>query len=120
MLKPVRTWLLIGAGLTVAFIGHWLQVNSLQRELAQVTGDLDKVTENRDAWQRASEHLAQELIVRMEELTFAQAAARELAADLHADDETIYAPIRQAIRAAPHADDGQVAPVLRDTLEALP
>ena len=112
--------LLFGLGLAVLMGVYYVRVNSLEQQLKTAQSDQALIGANRDAWKQSSEQLAMLLVIQVEERQRAQDAAKALADLLQQDDDTIYTPLRQAIRAAPDSDDGPVAPVLARAIGALP
>lgn len=120
-LLPGRMWL-IGA-LVAAMAGGWLwhQAETARLELAvtEAQFEAEALRRGRDAWQARANRYRDDLVTAIAEQAHAERAVRELQASLAEIDER-YRTLRGRIAQAPEADDGEVAPVLRDTLEALP
>ncbi|WP_046079654.1 hypothetical protein [Halomonas sp. HG01] len=120
-LLPGRVWL-IGA-LVAAVVGGWLwhQTVTARLELAvtEAQFEADSLRRGRDAWQARANRYRDDLVTAIAEQAHAERAVRELQDSLAEVDER-YRALRQRIARAPAEDDGPVAPVLRDTLEALP
>lgn len=118
---PGRVWLI--GGLAVAVAGGWLwyrgEVASLETALAETHSKVVTLTTARDQWQARAEQRRQDLEDAEARVRAQEAALVELHARLVEIDER-YRPLRERIEQAPEADDGEVAPVLRDTLESLP
>lgn len=112
--------LLFGLALAILMGVYYVRVNSLEQQAQTAQANQALTEANRDAWKASSEGLAMLLVIQVEERQRAQDAARALADLLQKDDDTVYTPLRQAIHAAPAADDGPVAPVLRHAIGALP
>lgn len=113
-------WLIVALALVATLVLQHLTIGSLQRQRDLLQQNVAVIEANRDAWKQTTETLAESLIAQVEERQAAEAAADELAQRLRDIDEHGYAPLRQAIRAAPEAEDGAVAPVLAHAIEALP
>lgn len=120
-LLPGRVWL-IGA-LVAAMAGGWLwhQTETARLELAvtEAQFEAEALRRGRDAWQARANRYRDDLVTAIAEQAHAERAVRELQASL-AEIDARYRTLRGRIEQAPEADDGAVAPVLRDTLEALP
>lgn len=80
---------------------------------------LARMTAHRDAWHERTMSVLEQLGEERRRSRAAERAVVELQAAL-AERDADYQEIRQRIRQAPAEADGPVAPVLRDTLEALP
>ncbi|MCS4503878.1 hypothetical protein NYO91_07280 [Arhodomonas aquaeolei] len=107
---------LLGGG---AWLYHGWQVSRLEAAVAAAESDLADMRDNRDQW-RASAGRWEERAKRLEaERDAAREAQQALRAELD-EREADYEALRERIANAPDEDDGPVAPVLRDTLEALP
>ncbi|MCE8004240.1 hypothetical protein [Billgrantia ethanolica] len=120
-LVPGRVWLLLAA---VAINGAaWLWVSyhtaQLERELSQTQAEAEVLRKGLDAWQARADSYRDDLAIAIAEQAHAERAVRELQAEL-ADSGARYRELQARIRQAPERDDGPVAPVLRDALEALP
>lgn len=117
MLQRVMVAVLVALSITL-FWKSW-QANNLANELALERSALQQMTDKRDEWQR-------EAIETAGQLDEAERRRREAEADVQSLQEELaeqaegYQALRQRIQRSPTSDDGQVAPVLRDTLERLP
>lgn len=113
---------ILGGSLLVLLALAWWQYQRAQHlddMLAIEAEALERMTEQRNTWhERTMDVLAQlgEARQRRRDAERAVVKLQEVLAERDAD----YQAIRQRIRQAPASDDGAVAPVLRDTLEALP
>ncbi|CAP44752.1 hypothetical protein [Bordetella petrii] len=135
MLKLIATGMgkLLGNTTTLALlvaVGIWLwhlwAVSGLEDDLAlaqtEATAartDADKAASERDQWRGTAEQRARDLAALADERRQVEAATVALQNKLAKHEDT-YRTVRESIRAAPDADDGAVAPVLRRTIEALP
>lgn len=126
LIKRVASFLWGNTGLllalaVVAWIGYQtLRIGGLERSLERAQANHALLQANRDAWQGSSESLARLLVQEVELRMQAQDAIAALSEQLRQADEEVYTPLRQAIRHAPPADDGPVAPVLRAAIAGLP
>lgn len=113
---------ILTAALVVALVlGGWqfLRARHLDQMLTIETQALEAMTGNRDRWQANAHQVLEELAEQRQRARQAEAAVAELMATLestHAD----YQALERQVRQAPAEDDGPVAPVLRQALEALP
>lgn len=135
MLKAITAglrWLLgnttILALLALAALWAWHQwqvgdlEDAVQRAESHATAaqaEADRVRGERDQWRSTAEQRGRDLAALADERRQAEAATVALQ-DKLARREDAYRVLRESIRAAPDADDGAVAPVLRRTIEALP
>ncbi|MEX0745303.1 MAG: hypothetical protein WD118_06845 [Phycisphaeraceae bacterium] len=114
---------LVVAVVLAAGVGAWLwhdaTTSRLETALAEANSARQALSESRDQWQARAESQARSLAREREERRHAEAAVRTLQADLQTLDNR-YTTMARRIRQAPAEDDGPVAPVLRETLEALP
>lgn len=116
-----RAWLI---ALAVAVVGGgwlWYQAETARLELSvtEAQFEAEALRQGRDAWQARANRYRDDLVTAIAEQARAEQAVRELHASL-AEIDARYRALRERIKQAPAADDGEVAPVLRDTLEALP
>lgn len=88
-------------------------------EVRAVEADLAAASYQRDRWETAATDWQRQVRVLEEERDAAREAQRALRAELSRKRED-YEQIRRNIEASTAEDDGPVAPVLRETLEALP
>lgn len=116
----------LGGGTLAALIamgGGWLwhdwQTGRLESRLAEARGESTELRALLSEWQAAAERRGQELERAQEEAEAARVAVDRLEGQLETQ-ETAYHQLRQQILSAPESQDGPVAPVLRNTLEALP
>ena len=118
---PGWAWALIAA--VALGGGGWLwyraEVGRLEAALAETRSAVTRLTTARDQWQARAERHRQDLADAEARGRALEGALRELQASL-AEIDARYRDLRGRIDRAPAADDGEVAPVLRDTLEALP
>lgn len=135
MLKAITAglrWLLgnttVLALLALAALWAWHQwqvgdlEDAVQRAESHATAaqaEADRVRGERDQWRGTAEQRGRDLAALADERRQAEAATVALQ-DKLARREDAYRALRESIRAAPDADDGAVAPVLRRTIEALP
>lgn len=102
-----------------AWLYHSWQTGQLQSVIANKSSEIQTLREERDQWQAAAlSHKS-----RAEKLDALQTAAQEAVLKLQealAVDHQAYTSSKQRIQIAPAGDDGEVAPVLRETLEGLP
>ncbi|NVF16245.1 hypothetical protein [Vreelandella maris] len=95
------------------------QNHTLKTDLALERSALSQMVDKRDAWKQKANEVA-------DELGYAERSRRLAEADLKALQEELaeqaedYDVLRRRIQESPASDDGEVAPVLRSTLEALP
>lgn len=120
-------WLGGGVGMVliaaVVVIGGWLwhsaTVARLEAKLAEQENITATTEANRDLWMAAAEARQQALDNIHQDMAAARAANAKLKARLAQKDDA-YQELRRRIALAPAADDGPVAPVLRQVLEGLP
>lgn len=91
---------------------HVVTVSALEQRL--VTADATA-----DAWRTSARHLDEQLRIEREDRAKALAAERKLTAAID-DINARYDDSLRRIRGSAPGDDGPVAPVLRDAIEALP
>lgn len=120
-LVPGRVWLLaLGLGVMAGgWLWHQAETARLERQLSQVQAEAEVLRKGLDAWQARADRYRDDLAAAIAEQAHAERAVRELQAEL-ADSGARYRELQVRIRQAPERDDGPVAPVLRDALEALP
>ncbi len=121
---------LLGAG---GWFYHNWQTDQLETQLAEAQSEMqaaltDQVRAESDArelrqalnqWQRSAEEAQRRADALAAQAEESRAQVRTLMSRL-AEREQQYRALQAHIRAAPESDDGPVAPVLRDTMEALP
>ncbi|SJN14252.1 hypothetical protein CZ787_14215 [Halomonas citrativorans] len=88
-------------------------------ELKHERSALQQMTEQRDEWKQEATQTADQLHAAERRRRLAEADIKALQEALAEQGES-YDNLRQRIQRTPTADDGPVAPVLRDTLERLP
>ena len=120
-LVPGRVWLLaLGLGVMVGgWLWHQAETARLELAVTEAQFEAESLRRGRDAWQERANRYRDDLAIAIAEQAHAERAVRELQAEL-ADRGARYRKLQARIRQAPEADDGPVAPVLRDALEALP
>lgn len=97
---------------------HFWQTGKLQSALSTAETQVERLQANRDAWQRTAEQGA-ERVRRLEAERAAATEAVQAMQDELAAREPAYEVVLVEIEQAPAGDDGPVAPVLRNALEAL-
>jgi len=127
-LVPGRLWLAaavvaIGAG---GWLWHQVETSRLAADAERLAGELsetraeaERLRDQRNQWEARAEQQGRDLARVQQERARSELAVRELQEAL-ADRDERYRELQVRIRRAPAAADGPVAPVLRDTLEALP
>lgn len=96
----------------------WLYVNWTQSRLDSARSDLRVMEIDRDRWQASANTWKEQSEALIREKSEERKAAQELRARL-AESSKSYDALRLRIRSASADSDGEVAPVLRETLEAL-
>lgn len=112
----------VGALITaVLAVGGWLYHGATTNKLRAEAADtrLEAMVTNRDAWRALAEHGVDRIAHLEAERRHAEAAVQQLQVRL-ADREVETRARTARIRAAPPEDDGPVARVLADAIEALP
>lgn len=117
MLQRVTTFMLVA--LSVALLWKTWQTNDLANELALERSALQQMTNKRDEWQQEANEVAEQLDDAERRRRLAEANIKALQEEL-AEQTEDYDALRRRIQGSPASDDGEVAPVLRSTLEALP
>ena len=103
-----------GAGLYA-----WHTTGKSEIALGEKDNRIEQLTVNRNSWKAAADRWQADALRYEQERTAARQAAQALA--LKQDElERRYAPIKKAIEQSRPQDDGPVAPVLRQAIEALP
>lgn len=118
---PAWVWAAM-IGLVAAGGLGWWGVNAWEDRIAEqeaLAQELATMTANRDRWQQRTQELSEQQRAAHERARQAEQAVAELQAAL-AERDADYREIQRRIRHAPAEDDGPVAPVLRQALEALP
>tara|TARA_R110002167_G_scaffold365492_1_gene590430 strand:- start:6052 stop:6423 length:372 start_codon:yes stop_codon:yes gene_type:complete len=116
-LIPAWVWVaLLVLGLTAAG-GFWVVHLVQSREAAE--GQLAALEANRDRWQQRTMEALAQLGDERARARDAEAAVAALQAALDAREPS-YRAARKRIEQATPAEDGEVAPVLRQALEDLP
>ncbi|SDK31432.1 hypothetical protein [Billgrantia gudaonensis] len=118
---PAWVWAVV-IGLVAAGGVGWWGVTAWEARIAEqeaLAQELATMTANRDRWQQRTQQLLEQQRAAQERARQAEAAVAELQAAL-AERDADYREIQRRIRQAPAEDDGPVAPVLRQALEALP
>lgn len=111
----------IGVLLVALAAGAW-QFNRAERLADQVAHEQEQLatmTAARNAWHERTMDALDQLGEARQRHRDAERAVAELQEAL-VEADADYQAIQQRIRQAPAEDDGAVAPVLRETLEALP
>ncbi|TGG92517.1 hypothetical protein E4656_13685 [Natronospirillum operosum] len=117
----------------VGFLYHGYQTNRLERavteaeatvllhrsEAVDLRSRVSDLQRDLGQWQAAADESQARAEALREELQASRDTVRNMNARLAAG-ERAYRALNERIRAAPAEADGPVAPVLRDTLEALP
>jgi uncharacterized protein HemX len=85
------------------------------RQAQKAAADMEA---NRDKWKAAAERYQRDIQTLEDQRHDDQQAVRQLRADL-AEQDHKYKALLARIRDSPDTDDGPVAPVLKQTLEAL-
>ncbi|HDZ48760.1 hypothetical protein LCGC14_0074720 [marine sediment metagenome] len=117
MLQRVIAILFVAAA--IGFAWKAWQARDLANELALERSALSQMTDQRDEWLREATEVADQLDEAEQRYRDAEAAIQALQEEL-AEQAEDYDALRQRIQRSPASDDGDVAPVLRDTLERLP
>lgn len=117
---PFQAWLAFAlvAALAWAVWWHLDTVDGLRAGLNDATAAATAAKDDRDRWQARASRYRDDMITAIAEQAHAEKAVRELQAEL-SDNGARYRALQARIRQAPETDDGPVAPVLRDALEAL-
>jgi len=103
-----------GAGLYA-----WHATGKAEIALGEKDNRIEQLTVNRNSWKAVADRWQADALRYKQERTAARQAAQTLA--LKQDElEQHYAPIKKAIEQSRPQDDGPVAPVLRQAIEALP
>ena len=107
----------------LAVLGGWLwhdwQTSQLEEQLAQAQDQADILRRDLGHWVAAAEERYLALQSMTDQYRRAALAVADLEARLQAS-EAIYQDLKEQAQAAPEADDGPVAPVLRQMIEGLP
>ncbi|MEX0732860.1 MAG: hypothetical protein WD057_18870 [Aquisalimonadaceae bacterium] len=112
----------VGGGTIAAALlagAAWIWHERQSNRLTEAQGELALVTLSRDAWRLSAAHRGERLALVIAERDASREAVQQLQGRL-ADMDAAYRAQRRAITDAPAADDGPVAPVLRNALEGLP
>lgn len=104
---------------SIGFAWKSWEANGLANELALERSALQQMTDKRDEWKQEATEAANQLNEAEQRRRLAEADIKALQEEL-AEQAESYDNLRQRIQRTPTADDGPVAPVLRDTLERLP
>jgi len=117
---PAKVW---AVGAVVAVVGggwlwHQSETARLESALSETRADAEVLRKGLDAWQARADRYRDDLATAIAEQAHAERAVRELQAEL-ADSGDRYRDRQRRIEQAPESDNGPVAPVLRDALEAL-
>lgn len=99
--------------------GLEVEVTEHQASVQMLTSERDQMASERDQWQDRAEQREADLVRVEQQRLRAEASVRALQKRLSGLNEE-YEQLQRRIRQAPAADDGPVAPVLINTLEALP
>lgn len=115
--------LLLGLG---GWVFHEWQTNRLETAVAEADGRAQAAEARADSlrrdvsdWERSAGEAVRRAQVLHEELAAGREQVRQLQQRLEQRNRA-YTALERQIRQAPDEDDGEVAPVLRDTLEGLP
>lgn len=117
MLQRVIAILFVAAA--IGFAWKTWQVNDLANELALERSSLQQMTDKRDEWQREATQATNQLDEAERRRRLAEADIKALQEKLVEQAED-YDALRRRIQGSPASDNGEVAPVLRSTLESLP
>ncbi|MDY7117144.1 hypothetical protein RAN53_12385 [Halomonas sp. SSL-5] len=120
-LVPGWVWVAIIGLAAVGGLGWWGVTTWEARveERQSLAQQVETLEASRERWQAHTLSVMAQLGEARERARQAESALAELQAALAARDAD-YREIRRRIRQAPAEDDGPVAPVLRQALEALP
>ncbi|NAW33224.1 hypothetical protein [Halomonas alimentaria] len=120
-LIPAWVWAALLGLLALCGLGWWGVTTWEARveERQSLAQQVETLEANRERWQAHTLSVMAQLGEARERARKAEAALVELQAAL-AERDADYREIRGRIRQAPAEDDGPVAPVLRQALEALP
>ncbi|RXE49198.1 hypothetical protein [Chromohalobacter israelensis] len=118
---PLWVWVALAALIAGGggWVWHRLEVAELDASLADAKANARQYASERDQWHDLAKQRQQALGRLRLERRAAETAVRQLQDDL-ADRNSTYRARQQHIADAPPEDDGPVAPVLREALEALP
>lgn len=114
-----KTLMVVFGLLVVALVMQYQYVRHLKERVAIERDALEETQASRDAWHERA-------MATLEQLNDAHRRSRAAEQAVAALQETLaerdarYDDLRHRIHNAPAEDDGEVAPVLRDTLERLP
>lgn len=97
----------------------WYRTSQAEFTVSSLQLDIQELTTNRDSWRTSAARWQADAERLAKEQMAAKAAVEALKQDLAANDAR-YEPAQQLIDQAQPADDGPVAPVLRNVIEALP
>lgn len=112
----------VGGGTIAAVLlggAAWIYYQHQANQLTEAQAEVATLTLSRDAWRMSSATKSERITLLVEEREAARTSVKQLQRRLAEMGATYRERIR-AINAAPEADDGPVAPVLRDALEGLP
>lgn len=115
-LGPALKWVAGGAAVLAMLAGGaWVYYSW---KTGQLESQVIEMRDSRDRWKDAARSHESRAEKMEQQYRQARQAVRDLEQELSAQ-EAHYDQLREQIRQAPDEDDGPVAPVLRDTLEAL-
>ncbi|MDX1755870.1 MAG: hypothetical protein R3175_07425 [Marinobacter sp.] len=97
----------------------WYRTNQAELTVKRLQLQIQQLSTNRDSWRASAERWKTDAARMAEEQMAAKAAVDALEQDQAANDAR-YEPAQQLIDRAEPTDDGPVAPVLRNVIEALP
>lgn len=118
---PAKAWAVVAVVIVVGggWLWHQSETAQLESALSEARADAEVLRRGLDAWQARAERYRDDLAAAIAEQAHAERAVRELQAEL-AESGDRYRELQRRIEQAPESDNGPVAPVLRDALEALP
>lgn len=111
--------IVLGLALGALWLWHGWRTASLEQTLTEARAELSTAQQDRDRARRAAKGYQQALADAQHEREQTELAIKALQEKL-GFNEPRYEQIDTAIRRAPAEQDGPVAPVLRQTIEALP
>jgi len=116
MLQRVMVAALVG--LSIALFWKTWQAEDLAHDLALERSALSQMVDKRDALQQKATEATNQLDEAERRRRLAEADIKALQEEM-AEQAENYDALRQRILRSPASDDGEVAPVLRSTLESL-
>ncbi|WP_028574344.1 hypothetical protein [Desulfonatronovibrio hydrogenovorans] len=115
-LGPALKWVTGGTAVLAMLAGGAWAYHSWKT--GQLESQVIEIRDSRDRWKDAARSHESRAEKMEQQYKQARQSVRDLEQELSAQ-EAHYESLREQIRQAPDEEDGPVAPVLRDTLEAL-